>query len=90
MVPGQWKSLIGAYGTIYAIIQLLRPFRVAAAIAMSKLSKEFLLQTETKLSCSRGVAIAFQYGLGWIAWVGVSIVGISLASIYTGVPIWTY
>ena len=79
--------MIAAYGTIYAVIQLLRPFRVAAAIAMSKLSKEFLIQTEVKLNCNRSFAIAFQYGLGWITWSVVSIFGISLASLGTGVPI---
>jgi hypothetical protein len=88
LAPGQWKSLAAAYGTIYAIIQVLRPFRVAAAIGMSKLSRQFLEQTEKKLSCPRGVAIAFQYGLGWVAWAAISAVGITLASVGTGVPIW--
>jgi hypothetical protein len=85
--PGQWKSLLAAYGTIYAGIQLLRPFRVAAAVAMSKLSKEFLDSTQQKLSCSRTVSIAIQYALGWIVWAGLAAVGVLTASVSSGVPI---
>mmetsp|Transcript_63020 Transcript_63020/g.186156 ORF Transcript_63020/g.186156 Transcript_63020/m.186156 type:complete len:242 (-) Transcript_63020:632-1357(-) len=89
LAPGQWKSLLASYGTMYAFIQLLRPFRVAAAVAMSKLSKEFLEQTQDKFDCSRGVAIMFQYLLGLVAWVAVASVGIVLASTSSGVPIFS-
>jgi len=85
--PGQWKSLLAAYGSMYAVIQLLRPFRVAAAVAMSKCSKEFLEQTQSRLNVSRGVAIFFQYALGWITWLGLTAVGVTWASCATGVPI---
>lgn len=54
---------------------------------MSKLSREFLEQTEGKLGCRRSFAIAFQYGLGWVAWLVVTAIGVTLASIKTGVPI---
>lgn len=87
LAPGQWKSLLASYGALYAFIQLLRPFRVAAAVAMSKLSKEFLEQTQEKLQCSRGFAIFFQYALGWVAWLAVVSIGVALASFLSGVPI---
>lgn len=89
LVPGQWKALLKSYGTMYAVVQLLRPFRVAAAIAMSKLSKEFLDHTQEKLSCGKGVAIACQYGLGWLVWGALAAVGVSVASLSSGVPLWT-
>jgi hypothetical protein len=89
LAPGEWKSLLAAYGTIYAVVQLLRPFRVAAAIAMSKLSKEFLEATEEKLDCNRRTAIGVQFALGWLAWLAVATTGVTLASIATGVPILT-
>jgi hypothetical protein len=87
LAPGEWKSLLAAYGTIYAAIQLLKPFRVAAAVAMSKLSKEFLEATEQKFDCKRGTAIAFQYALGWMTWVLLATAGVTIASFSSGVPV---
>eukprot|EP00527_Entomoneis_sp_CCMP2396_P001773 CAMPEP_0198148812 /NCGR_PEP_ID=MMETSP1443-20131203/43492_1 /TAXON_ID=186043 /ORGANISM="Entomoneis sp., Strain CCMP2396" /LENGTH=253 /DNA_ID=CAMNT_0043813637 /DNA_START=261 /DNA_END=1022 /DNA_ORIENTATION=- len=87
LVPGQWKSLLKAYGTLYAAVQLLRPFRVAGAVAMSKLSKELLEVTEQKFGCSRKVAIAVQYALGWVVWASLASVGVTVASISSGVPL---
>jgi hypothetical protein len=89
LAPGEWKSLLAAYGTIYAVVQLLRPFRVAVAIAMSKLSKELLEATEEKLDCNRRTAIGIQFALGWLAWLAVATTGVTLASLATGVPILT-
>lgn len=89
LAPGNWKSLLAAYGTIYAAVQLLRPFRVAAAVAMSKLSKEFLEATEAKLDCNRRTAVAVQFAFGWLAWAVVATTGVTLASLATGVPIIT-
>lgn len=44
-------------------MQVLKPFRVAAAIGMSKLSKDFIDATEEKLRCKRRTAIVFQQQL---------------------------
>ncbi|CAJ1953498.1 unnamed protein product [Cylindrotheca closterium] len=87
LVPGEWKSLLTAYATIYGIIQVLKPFRVAAAIGMSKLSKEFLDATEKKLNCKRRTAIFFQYALGWMIWLCLATVGVTIASTASGVPL---
>ncbi|CAB9506366.1 expressed unknown protein [Seminavis robusta] len=87
LAPGQWKSLLTSYASLYAVLTVLRPFRVAAAVAMSKLSKEMLEATEQKLDCSRSAAIAFQYALGWIAWLCLASTGVAIASLVTGVPI---
>ena len=87
LAPGQWKALLASYGSLFALLQILKPFRVALAIARSKLSKEFLTQTEDYFGCSRGVAIALQYCLGWIVWMFLAALGISLASLMTGTPI---
>lgn len=87
LVPGEWKSLLAAYATIYGIIQVLKPFRVAAAIGMSKLSKEFLDATEEKLCCKRRTAIVFQYAIGWMVWLGLATVGVTIASTASGVPV---
>jgi hypothetical protein len=57
---------------------------------MSKLSGEFLDQTQKKLDCSRGFAIVFQYALGWVAWMVLAALGIAVASWSSGVPILYY
>ena len=72
---------------IYGVIQLLKPFRVAAAIAMSKLSAEYLEMTQAKLNCSRAVAIGCQYAMGLVAMATCASIGVSIVSLVTGVPI---
>jgi formate hydrogenlyase subunit 4 len=88
LVPGQWKSLLAAYGALYAVISLMRPLRVAAAIGMSKTTERFLDETQARLGCSRGLAMFVEYALGWVAWVGLIACGVSMASACSGVPIW--
>lgn len=87
LAPGEWKSLLAGYATIYGMIQVLKPFRVAAAIGMSKLSKEFLEVTEERLSCTRRTAIFCQYALGWMVWLGLATIGVTIASTASGVPV---
>mmetsp|Transcript_17548 Transcript_17548/g.26586 ORF Transcript_17548/g.26586 Transcript_17548/m.26586 type:complete len:326 (+) Transcript_17548:229-1206(+) len=82
-----WKALLSAYGMIYGVVTLLRPFRVAAAIGMSKLSAEYLEMTQTTLKCSRPVAIAVQYMMGWIMFGSCALCGISFVSWKTKIPI---
>lgn len=87
MVPGQWKSLLTSYAMIYGAIQILKPFRVAAAIAMSKLSAEYLEMTQHKLNCSRRVAIACQYVMGQVVMAVCALLGVTAVSLWTGVPL---
>lgn len=87
LVPGQWKSLLTSYGMIYGLVQLLRPFRVAAAIAMSKLSAEYLEMTQNKLNCSKPIAIGVQYLMGQFMMGFTALLGITFVSWKTGVPI---
>jgi len=87
LVPGQWKALLTTYGAMYALIQILRPFRVALAIGASKLSRAALSVTQEKLRCNQAVAIGLQYLLGYAVWLPLATVGILLASWSTGVPV---
>ena len=79
--------MLTSYAMIYGLVQILRPFRVAAAIAMSKLSAEYLEMTQTKLHCSRGVAIACQYLMGQVMMGICALFGVSIVSLLTGVPL---
>jgi hypothetical protein len=87
LVTGQWKSLLAAYGALYAIITLMRPVRVAIAIALSRRTGVFLDNLQATLGCSRGTAIFVQYSMGWAAWGACSCLGISVASALSGVPV---
>jgi len=87
LAPGQWRSLLAAYGMIYGLIQLLRPFRVAAAIGMSKLSAEYLELTQIKFNCSRSVSIGLQFISGQLIMGICAAMGITLASVLTGVKL---
>lgn len=86
----QWKELLKSYATIYAVIQVLRPFRVAAAIALSKVSKEFLDQTQAKLDCSRRYAVALHVVLSQVMYAACAGMGVISASCLSGVPIFTH
>merc|ERR1712194_926784 len=87
LVPGQKTALLTSYAMIYGALQILKPFRVAAAIAMSKLSAQYLVMTEEKLKCSRNVAIGCQYAMGQVMMGITFFVGVTLVSVLTGVPI---
>ena len=79
--------MLSSYAMIYGAIQLLKPFRVAAAIGMSKLSAEYLDLTQSRLGCSRTVAIGCQYMMGVIMMGVCAFAGISFVSLLTGAPI---
>ena len=87
LVPGQKKALLASYAMIYGVLQLLKPFRVAMAIGMSKLSAEYLEMTQEKFNCSRTVAIGCQYMMGQLMMGITFFVGVSIVSLLTGVPI---
>ena len=72
---------------IYGVLQLLKPFRVAMAIGMSKLSAEYLEMTQEKFNCSRTVAIGCQYMMGQLMMGITFFAGVSIVSLLTGVPI---
>lgn len=90
LYPGQKRQLFTSYAMIYGALQLLKPFRVAAAIAMSKLSSEYLEMTQERFNCSRNVAIGCQYMMGQFMMGATFFVGVSIVSLVTGVdPGWS-
>ena len=86
LVPGQKKSLLASYAMIYGALQLLKPFRVAAAVAMSKVSAEYLDVTQERFQCSRNVAIGCQYLMGQFMMAAAFAMGVTVVSLVTGVP----
>jgi hypothetical protein len=54
---------------------------------MSKLSAEYLEMTQAKLNCSRGVAIGCQYLMGQVMMGICALIGVSIVTLLTGVPL---
>eukprot|EP00529_Nitzschia_sp_RCC80_P026497 CAMPEP_0113472520 /NCGR_PEP_ID=MMETSP0014_2-20120614/17558_1 /TAXON_ID=2857 /ORGANISM="Nitzschia sp." /LENGTH=344 /DNA_ID=CAMNT_0000365233 /DNA_START=240 /DNA_END=1274 /DNA_ORIENTATION=+ /assembly_acc=CAM_ASM_000159 len=88
LAPGQWKSLLAAYGTLYMVICLMRPLRLALAVAMTRKTESFLQYLQDRLGCTRAVAIGLKISLGLVVWGCMCTLGVSLASAASGVPIW--
>mmetsp|Transcript_61338 Transcript_61338/g.150135 ORF Transcript_61338/g.150135 Transcript_61338/m.150135 type:complete len:345 (+) Transcript_61338:300-1334(+) len=88
LAPGQWKSLLAAYGTLYMVICLMRPLRLALAVAMTRKTETFLQYLQDRLGCTRAVAIGLKISLGLVVWGCMCALGVSLASAASGVPIW--
>jgi hypothetical protein len=70
------------------LICLLRPLRLALAVALTRKTENFLLYLQDRLGCTRAVAIGVKVSLGLILWGLLCALGVSLASAASGVPIW--
>jgi hypothetical protein len=58
LAPNQWKGFLGVYAGFYVINNFLRPFRIAASIAISKYFDEAITNIQTKTKLPRAAAIA--------------------------------
>lgn len=88
LAPNQWKGFLGVYAGFYVINNFLRPFRIAASIAISKYFDEAITKIQTKTKLPRAAAIATVVFLANV--VGTCTVmggGIFMASTLAGVPI---
>ena len=70
------------------VICLMRPLRLALAVAMTRKTENFLQYLQDRLGCTRAVAIGLKISLGLVVWGCMCALGVSLASAASGVPIW--
>ena len=87
LAPGNWKSLLAAYGGLYLFITMMRPLRVGLAMALTKKTDAFLDNVQSQFNCSRPTAIGIQAALSILLWLGCIAGGVSAASAMSGVPI---
>jgi hypothetical protein len=87
LAPGNWKSLLAAYGGLYVFLTLMRPLRVGLAMGLTKKTDAFLDNVQSRFGCSRPQAIGVQVSLALLLWVGLGAGGVSAASALSGVPI---
>lgn len=83
----QWKALLKTYGAMYALLQAIKPLRVAAAISMASVTKTWLDSTQERFQCSRSKAVAVHYACGYVVQATIASIGIVIASTTSGVPI---
>lgn len=83
----QWKALLKSYGTMYALLQAIKPLRVAAAIPLATHTQRWLDATQSRFQCGQAKAVAIHYGFGYLVQALVASAGIAIASTTSGVPI---
>eukprot|EP00538_Stauroneis_constricta_P002908 CAMPEP_0119561512 /NCGR_PEP_ID=MMETSP1352-20130426/17821_1 /TAXON_ID=265584 /ORGANISM="Stauroneis constricta, Strain CCMP1120" /LENGTH=275 /DNA_ID=CAMNT_0007609729 /DNA_START=29 /DNA_END=856 /DNA_ORIENTATION=+ len=88
LAPGQWKSLLSAYASLYAIVTVLRPLRVALAVGLSSSVEKKIKSVESRLSCNRSKAVALLFSVSIVSWGALSVAGVLIASEVSGVPIY--
>jgi len=89
LAPGQWKPFLGVYAGFYVISSFLRPFRVAAAIAMGPSFDKAIQWIQDKTQWSKAVSTAVMVVLANLVCTCIAMAGgIVLASLFSGVPIW--
>lgn len=90
LAPGQWRSLLAAYASLYVVAALIRPFRIAVAIGATHKMEEFLQYMQKRMGCTRTNAIGMVFAFGIVLWLTCCAAGVTFASALAGVPIWKY
>lgn len=89
IAPGQWKGFLTIYAGFFVFNNIIRPVRVAVAVAISPKFDRLIARIQKYLNVSKPVAVTFTVLManvvGTFAAMGA---GITLASIFSGVPIW--
>lgn len=90
LAPGQWRSLLAAYASLYVVAALIRPFRVAVAIGATHKMEQLLQYMQKRIGCTRTNAIGMVFAFGIVLWLTCCAAGVTLAATLAGVPIWKY
>jgi len=87
LFPGQWKPYVAIFAACMAVDMYITPVRLAFAIGHAPKMDRFMLFLKGKLYDSKAIAAV----LVWVGIVvlnlGLLVVGIALASLLAGVPI---
>mmetsp|Transcript_17718 Transcript_17718/g.36495 ORF Transcript_17718/g.36495 Transcript_17718/m.36495 type:complete len:247 (+) Transcript_17718:149-889(+) len=90
LAPGQWRSLLAAYASLYVVAALVRPLRIAIALGTTHKMEQLLQYMQKRIGCSRPSAIGMVFSFGVVLWLTCCAAGVSLASALAGVPLWKY
>lgn len=87
LAPGQWKTLLTAYGSLYVFVCFLRPIRFALALGTTQRMGHFLRYIQDRIGITRHIAIIFTGALIFLLWGSFTILGVTIASWISAVPI---
>jgi len=90
LAPGQWRSLLAAYASLYVVAALIRPLRIAVAIGSTHKMEQLLQYMQKRIGCTRTNAIGIVFAFGIVLWLTCCAAGVTLASALAGVPLWKY
>jgi len=90
LAPGQWRSLLAAYASLYVVAALMRPIRIGVAIGATHKMEHLLQYMQKRIGCTRTNAIGMVFAFGIVLWITCCFAGVTLASALAGVPLWKY
>lgn len=90
LAPGNWRSLLAAYASLYVVAALARPLRIAFALGLTPKMEHFVQYVQKRIGCTRTSAIGMIFAFGVVMWLACCAAGVTLASTLAGVPLWKY
>lgn len=88
LAPDQWKPFLAVYAGFFVFNNVVRPFRLGLSVAISRYFDKVITFVERKTKFSRSIAIALVvFVFNIVGTISLMAVGISLASMASGVPI---
>lgn len=89
IAPGQWKGFLTIYAGFFVFNNIIRPLRVAVAVAISPKFDRTISRIQKYLKVSKPVAVTVTVAMANIVGTLLAMsAGISLASLLAGVPVW--
>jgi hypothetical protein len=88
LAPGQWKTLLAAYGTLYVFLCFIRPFRIALAIGVTGKVENMLQRMQNRFGCHQAAVIGVAILCSVSVWLFFCALGVTVASTLAGVPFW--
>jgi hypothetical protein len=88
LAPGQWKGFLAVYAGFWVFNNIVRPIRLALAVAISPQFDNVVLNIQNRFRVSKAVAITITVILANLIGTTLAMAaGILLASTLAGVPI---
>ncbi|KAL7568401.1 hypothetical protein ACA910_012120 [Epithemia clementina (nom. ined.)] len=88
LAPGQWKKFLAVYAGFYVFQNVIRPFRLAASVAVAPQFEKLVLWVQNRLRVKRGIAITITVLMVNLFGTSIICAGmISLAAGLAGVPV---
>ena len=88
LAPGQWKPFLAVYAGFYVFTNIIRPLRFGLSVVVARYFESFVQFIERKSGLGRrasiGIVVFLANVCGTFAAMGL---GVSLASVWSGVPI---